>query len=650
MKRLFTLICLVSALFISCSDKEDPTPQEKTYEVELSDLKHISSELTSAEFTAAIRYADKVAFMAIPLADASNADAKTIINNGTEIELDASKIWNEEQVNPTQFVVDELTNDTEYRLFVAAVNNKSQSYKLAQIDFRTKAEEKPEPKKELKLTLTPSEATDLALSFLISSENAVELAWIVKTDITEEFYTPEAVLEKGVAASEEELNTEFLAVWQEGLMAETAYQVYAAARDAEGNTLMENIEMTTLATEVIETIAYSGGEAEVINPNPHDAYLHLLTLENDEYIISLSLTGNRIDSFFSTSGSDYKINVENSKVEKKGESGNQTLPAFSPSDGALTIMSDVVSGKWEIEGTLFLVDDTMVTINYSGDITGVQIEGEMTDTIEIENISASVNTDVSNTVWYLEFADRSGNTVGLSIQTYQEIAYIPSGEYLAYSSESLPDQTTPYIMIEESWIQYDGVVTDLGSLNNKGAQTKLNVEYDSSTGESYIWATICNKAGTLTLNVDRTGPLNLYGDGPAQVTELLERNLLIWIYRDSENPSHWVMDWYGDNTYGKTLHFVPQTENHDYLPAGRYYLRTSAPESGNWIDFSAESPSEIGIKRGEALSMLLDSEECYIDITTQMGEGSDKNTITGSVKTADGRYLITFDYSGAFDY
>lgn len=119
-------------------------------------------------------------------------------------------------------------------------------------------EDTPVPVSNLKVSVTPGEATDSELNFTVNSENAVSCAWLCVKDGTS-VPTGTDIMSSGKTVFANTASKAKAA----NLSDKTTYVIVAAAMDEEGLiATSEPVKMTTLEREAKPEVALSAGAAE----------------------------------------------------------------------------------------------------------------------------------------------------------------------------------------------------------------------------------------------------------------------------------------------------------------------------------------------------------------------------------------------------
>ncbi len=441
----------------------------------------------------------------------------------------------------------------------------------------------------------------------------------------------------------------------------TDYTIVAAAKN-ETSEVMKSATFTSLEKGMdVEKISFHPTEVNIESNGTN----HLMTMSTALYQLRVMLVGSevfggrydntmcveescvcdtqctedvcvceKIENGFIAEGAYFKVQ------EFDGTTWTE-YTKLDPTIGNVDFYENVVTGKWEIYGTFCFILDEEATSWLTVEIEspqGIVIESKKrTEPYEfiypiadedgnIVPLSAEAEKSQKDAnVWNITVAQDKDNSLTFTLNLGEDKAYIPSGTY------TVGDKLTGCSMV------VNNVATSLATADQY--ESKLVVEYNEATEETIVSADVMVKSGTAVVKFNNAGPFKLYEEVIAETETFNEgRNLMIWAMYSGDS---WWLDWSGDYFCGY-LYFV--TDNEEYLPAGRYYLRSTAPADGSlWIDCSRSDIARL--RSGVTQSLVCDGENDYIDVTVEENEeGVKMHTIVGTLKTTDGSYIVNFNY------
>ena len=426
----------------------------------------------------------------------------------------------------------------------------------------------------------------------------------------------------------------------------TDYTVVAAAK----NSTSEVLKVATFTTPEedlqVEKLSFNPTNISVVHEGTAD---HYLTLSTMLYELRVHLVGEGFGGVGNNFGARYDNCDEDTTTgfvaegtyfkELNIDDTWTTYGAIDLSIGNIDLYENVVTGKWEIYGSFcFATDETgksFLTIEIEMP-TGKPLAGaERTDPykfdFDITKASAEKNPDNGN-IWSLTLTQDKNNTVTFEVDLGEDLDYIPSGTYT-----------------NNDFISCSMVVNNVRtSINDNNAANQLSVEYNPETKESIISAVAYVSAGTSYVNIDSFGPYNLYEEQTFTDFEVYTEgesinSMAIWTTWD--DSGYYWLECLG-TYFNINLYFMTGTDVEDHLPAGRYYLRSSAPADGSlWIDCTRSNATRIRTDEG-ALQFVCDNDTAYIDVTAEYDEVDEfwRHSIVGTLETTNGKYQILLNY------
>lgn len=445
--------------------------------------------------------------------------------------------------------------------------------------------------------------------------------------------------------------------FEEDLEDETDYVVVAAAKNSTSEVL-KSAEFTTAKTDmVVEKMQFHPTQV-VVESNGTNHVLRMSTIlhELQVTLVGREEFGGRYDNSYICNCDEAGCTPENCTCEDcqsieciqgfiaegayfKTLNSDDTWTTYDTIDttiGNVDFYENVVSGKWEIYGSFcFAMDE----VGYSWLTIEIEIpEGVVIDSkVRTEPYEFNLNIVEAeavkkNNVWNLTLKENKDNTMTFSIDLGEDKAYIPSGTY------TVGNQIVGNSMI------VNNVATSLAS--SEMYESKVIVEYDEATEESYVSVDVMVKSGTSVVKVAKAGPFKFYEEVTDSATVYTEgesvNSMLAWTSWDASG--YWDIFFSGVHIHMQ-LYFMTGTDAAEHLPAGRYYLRSSAPSDGSlWIDGGRSYAQPDGTRN--QYPFVCDTEDAYIDVTAEYNEegefwGHDMN---GTLKTANGAYIIHLNF------
>lgn len=434
--------------------------------------------------------------------------------------------------------------------------------------------------------------------------------------------------------------------FEEDLVPETDYVVVAAAKNSTSE-VVKSATFTTLKQDIIvEKQKFNPTTISVVSAAP-DYYLTMSTAlyEMNIHLVGGDTFGGRYDNCdednvqnFVAEGSSFKaLDMDNNWIE---------YGAIDPTIGNIDFYENVVTGKWEVFGSFcFAVpgeENSWLTLEIEIP-EGKQIDGitrtepyifnyPLTDDNgNVVPLSAEAKKSADNAnEWNLTIANNKDNTFTFTIDLGEDKAYIPSGTYTA----------------ENGLTKCSMIVNNIRTTLSNTYDNKIVVTYDDATEESYISIDVMVAAGTAIAKIDNAGPFKLYEEVVATATTVTEgenvNSMTVWSTWDPSGC--WWLEFLG--TYiNMNLYFMTGSDAAEHLPAGRYYLRSSAPADGSlWID-GTRSYAQV-IRTPDQLPFVCDTEDAYIDITAEWDTEREfwGHDMVGTLKTANGAYIINLNF------
>lgn len=299
------------------------------------------------------------------------------------------------------------------------------------------------------------EAGEGTLTFTVTSADAETVKYVVIEAGSREV-TADLILANGSTATANEAYE----ATQEGLMYETTYEIWAAARNADGVALSEKVEMTTLP---------KGDE-----PGPGDEYTDVLfeAEEADAYIED----GIHNVDFFT---GDYTVAVawrgEEKIVEISDEDGSLLLDYMGVYDRTggsqeskfVSIVSGYFyteededeEGCYWAEGEFITSDNRRFLLSYWGPVNGWSEGGEPVDTEEVYLSAEGLNWQIMGDVMGMTItAVNADSTEGFSFYMnhgFEGINFLPTGQYFCVDDQEGCDAlVADYDMGPGEWKQW----------------------------------------------------------------------------------------------------------------------------------------------------------------------------------------------------
>lgn len=434
--------------------------------------------------------------------------------------------------------------------------------------------------------------------------------------------------------------------FEEDLAPETEYVVVAAAKNSTSEVL-KSATFTTLKQDIIVEKQRFNPTTIAVQSAAPDYYLTMSTslYEMQIHLVGGDTFGGRYDNCdedtvqgFVAEGSSFKaLDLDNNWFEY-GE--------LDPSIGNIDFYENVVTGKWEIFGSFcFAVpgeENSWLTLEIEipdgKDIDGItrtepyEFAWPLSDRDgNIIPISAEAVKSADNAnVWNLTVTNNKDNTMTFTIDLGKEMAYIPSGTYNA----------------ENGLEGCSMIVNNVRSTLSSTYDNKVVVNYDEATEETTISVDIMVAAGTAVVKVNNAGPYKLYEEVVDTAETFTEgegvNSMLAWTTWDPSG--YWEIFLSGVHIHLQ-LYFMTGTDASEHLPAGRYYLRSSAPSDGSlWIDGSRSYAQPDGTR--DQFAFACDTEDAYIDVTAEYNEEGEfwGHDMTGTLRTANGAYIINLNF------
>lgn len=658
MNRVLYLFACV-ALFVAsaCEKKIDDTkqPEEKpeVLGVVLEDLSVDEITANGASASCNVRYADNLAYVLLPAADAEELTALEVVEQGTKLTLSTES---REELTEVVFALEGLEPNTDYTLVVAASN--AVSAELLVGEFKTLTAEEPEKPEEpenpedpedpenpepVAVELSALELLDVqstTAEFSVTVKNMNELYYFIAPTAEAAELTLEQMQEQGSLVMLLDVNTSWEAEQVvpfsvEALTPATDYTIQVMGINEQTHASLSTTFRTANAELVVENIKFNATSASIVYDNPDDKRNGYLTFRADGYELTVHLQSDELAGYYTPTSTTHTYVADGSVFKKLNEGGEAVVyNRLDEEFGSIDLYENIVAGNWVVYASLFFFDNISIELDYIGVIEGA--EREEAKRYVLNPVEVIVSPD--GTTWNVELWQDKNNTLSLVLDLGYASDYIPTGRYATDATDA------PRLVGESSSMIVDNVRSSVASADV--AVSSFVVDYNATTGESYLSVELYTSMGTAVAVIENSGPHKLYEVKDVAAEQIDEVDPLIWVTHDGGD--RWIVEWSGNNsTYG-SLVFVTGDASLDYIPAGRYYLRSSAPAAGGWVDCK-DGDTTLTISR-KNYSPLADNEACYIDITTRMSEGVDSNTIKGSVRTADGAYQINVDYTGAFDY
>ena len=413
--------------------------------------------------------------------------------------------------------------------------------------------------------------------------------------------------------------------------AETDYTVVAVATNS-SSSVMKTATFTTPKEEMtveMRSISFTSGSVE---SNGSD---HFLTLRTALYELRVHLVSDTFGGHYEPTSTTHYFVAEGSYFKELNIDDTWTVyDDVDPTFGNIDLYENVISNRWEIYGSFLFLPSLTLQIEVP---EGITIDGAERNTPVEFNLnikSASAVRDSSNgSLWNLTLSQDDDNTITFKIKLdSSKYEFIPSGEYL-YDGQGAP-------CLDGGSMILNNVATTIG--RQSVGLSKLVVNHNATTGESYFDAVAYVKAGSAVAKISNAGPFKLYEtveQGLEVVTE--SRNLMIWATWQSSQQA-WELYFMGDAFCG-SLYLATGTDSSACLPEGRYVFSQSAPADGGlWMDCSRSYVSRL--RTSEELKIKCGESDSYLDVTTTLENGQYMHTIKGVLRTENGFYQINFDY------
>jgi hypothetical protein len=623
-------LSVVEQMSLSVEFAKDEMPMVGNIEV-------ITLEPTTATFGTTLRNVDKVRYAVVPkdVYDA-NCDGNGIYMGTDEYGYTVVEVERSLASVPFSFEATDLTPSTNYVVIVIADNA---DVEMEPVDAAASAE-----------FATPSagpmvEMTDISIDDMVG--HSVEFS--VTTRYMDNFgfvVVPTAEYEE--LSVEYVLANSFDYYWDEGNLSwdqdftfpfhadtedETDYTVVAVAVN-EHSSVMKVATFTTPKEEMtVEMLSISPTSASLTSSGSD----HYLTMRTALYELCVHLVSDSFGGRYEPTSSTHNFVAEGSYFKELNLDDTWTVyDDLDTTLGNIDLYENVITGKWEIYGSFFFKPVLTLQIEIP---SGIAISGaERAEPVEFNfNVTKAeaVQDATKKAVWHLTLEQDDDNTITFDIKLdSSKYEFIPSGEYL-YDGQGAPCLDGCSRMI------VNNVSTSLA--NKRIGVSKVVVEYNEATGETYASAEVYVASGTAVVNIDKCGPFKLYEEvvqGLEVVSE--SRNLMIWATWQSSLKS-WELNFSGDTFYGY-LYFTTGANNSAYLPEGRYVFSKSAPAGGGlWLDCSRSYVAKL--RTSDQRMIDVNAENAYFDVTTRVDQfGNYIHTISGVIHTEDGFYRINFDY------
>lgn len=458
--------------------------------------------------------------------------------------------------------------------------------------------------------------------------------------------------------------------FEEDLEDETDYIVVAAAKNSTSEVL-KSAEFTTQKTEMeVEKRTFSPTKI-VIESNGTN---HVMTMSSALHELRVTLTGR--EEFGGRYDNNYTCNCEDpnctptegctcedcQSVEcvqgfiaegaylKWGNSDgtDSVYDTIDTTIGNIDFYENVVTGKWEVYGSFSFAKDEIgfswLTIEIEIP-TGITITNkERTEPYEflfpltnekgeIIPLSAQAEKSADNAnVWNLTVANNKDNTLTFTLDLGEDLEYIPSDTY------NYGETMTACSMV------VNNVLTS--PAKSETYASKVVIDYNAETEESYISVDVMVRAGTAVVKVNNAGPFKLYEEVSTEAEIFTEgesvNSMAVWATWDESGC--WWLECFGLK-FNMNLYFMTGTDASEHLPAGRYYLRSTAPTDGSlWVDASRSYAQAIRTK--DQLPFVCDTEDAYIDVTAEWDAEAEywRHTMVGTLKTTNGAYIINLNF------
>lgn len=641
--KIFTLVALLCAASCNKNDEEPKTPNEPsqpeepaTPEVVIRDIAVEEVTHNSATITFSAQYADELAYIITPTAEFEAPNIADTFEKGTKL-FQNKELWAE--LTPITFCHEGLDAEVDYTVVIAAANKIYSA--VIEASFTTLADNNEEPKPEpLSVELSNLSVLDIqstTAEFSVTVKNMNDLYYYLAPVAESSELTADEMLAQGDFVLYFDDNTSWEAEQvipfnATALSPATEYMLQVMGFNDDSNALLTTTFTTTDAEPIIENVDFNATSASIRYDNPEDKRNGYLTFFSEGYELTVHLQSEELEGFYTPTSATHSYTAKGSLFKKHNDDGRViTYDHLDATFGSIDLYENLVTGNWEVYASLFFLDTISIELDYIGVIEGAERDEAKRYVLSLTEVTATPQ----GTQWGVRLWQDKNNTLELTVELGESLDHIPSGSYTTADGSLIAASSSMIV---------DNVRSTLAPSNI--AVSSLTVEYDATTGESYLSTEIYTSSGTAVAVVERCGPYKLYEAKEVVAETITEHDPLIWVTRDSGD--RWIVEWSGNNsTYG-SLALVTGDASLDYIPAGRYYLRSTAPAEGGWIDCT-DGNTRMLISR-KSYTPLADNDACYLDITTRMNEGIDQNTIKGSVRTADGSYEVAIDFSGAFDY
>lgn len=638
-------------LFVAATNKGWKTLQHRSFEVRYADeempkvdeVKVTELAATSATLETTVRNVDAVYYIVVPVATWEEFGGELGEFYATS-GLDATKVEVERSSDPTTitFAADNLTPETNYIALVHADNTDIDmvpSDASGSVEFTTPSDSPAAAMSDIEIVSVVGHSVE----FSVTARYIDSFGFVVVPTAEWTEMSADEIIAASLTYAWDDGNLsweqDFTFAFNADTNAETEYIVVAAAKNATSEVVKTATFTTPKEEMTVEKLSFKPTKL-VLQSSGSD---HYLTMSTALYELRVHLVSDTFGGRYDNNDDDQSRSFVAEGTYFKELNIDDTWTTYGDIDltiGNIDLYENVVTGKWETYGSFCFAmpnaENSWLTIEIEIP-SGTTITGAERTEPAVFNFNitkAEVEQDAtSKAIWNLTLEQDANNSLTFRIKLdSSKYEYIPTGSYVN------DGQGTP--CLDGCSMIVNNVSTSLGAM--KYGLSRVDVEYNASTGETYVSAEAYVKSGTAVVKIAKCGPFKLYEEKVQELAEYTEsRNLMIWASWTAETTT-WTLDWAGDNFYGY-LYFVTGQNTPDYLPEGRYYFRNSAPADGSmWVDCTKSFVAKL--RTADEMKIKSDAEEAYIDVTVVEQDGVYLNSIKGVIYTTNGFYKINFDY------